>query len=492
MKVLRAAEMREVDRRTIELGISGPILMENAGHRVVEYLEARFSPLAAQRIVVICGKGNNGGDGFVVARQLHTRFRPVSLHVVALFDEASEPRKMLEASGCPVHFDFEPAMHHATLVIDAITGTGLSGTVRGSAADAIRTLNTGFPSATVVAVDMPSGMQSDSEDNDGEVVRADATVTFTAPKLCHVLPPNCDRLGELVVAQIGSPICLMEQIALHGTEPADFAHLLMPRSKDTNKGSFGHVLTVGGAEGKTGAAEMAGLAALRAGAGLVTVACSAERLHTLELMTAPLPRTLDDLQRACERKNVVAIGPGLGLGHEATNLVRQAVQHLELPLVIDADGLNALAGYQWRSPNGHLRILTPHPGEMARLAGQSIGEVQKDRIGAARRFAVENDAIVALKGHRTIVALPDGRAWINPTGTPALATGGTGDILTGLLAGTLAQWLDQPLQSTLAAVYLHGLCGQLGAAAWGERSLLATDLLNYLPEAMRRCATVPN
>jgi NAD(P)H-hydrate epimerase len=492
MKVLRAAEMREVDRRTIELGIGGPILMENAGHRVVEFLESKFAPLQKHRIVVICGKGNNGGDGFVIARQLHTRFRPASLHVVALFDEPGEPRTMLEAAGGPVRLCIEPEMQHATLVIDAITGTGLSGPARGPALDGIRAINNGFPHAKVVAVDMPSGMQSDTGENDGEVARADATVTFTAPKLCHVLPPNCDRLGELHVGHIGSPAHLMETFALHLTEPGDFAQLLAPRRRDTNKGTFGHVLTVGGAPGKTGAAEMAGLAALRAGAGLVTVACSAARLGTLELMTAPLPQSFAELTAACERKNVVAIGPGLGLAPEAIDVVRQAVEILELPLVIDADGLNALAGHQWKLQGKKTRILTPHPGEMARLAGMEIGDVQRDRIAVAQRFAAERNVIVALKGYRTAIALPDGRAWINPTGTPALATGGTGDILTGLLAGMLAQWPERPVESTLAAVYLHGLCGQLGAEAWGERSLLATDLLKYLPEAMHRCAPVPN
>ncbi len=492
--VLTAAEMRDVDRRTIELGIPGNILMENAGHRVVEYLAAHYAPLAAHRIAVLCGKGNNGGDGYVIARQLHTRLHPAALHVISIFndDQATEPRRMLEVTGCPVLDAIPPEARHATVVIDAVLGTGISGAARGRPLEAIREINTGFPLARVLAVDLPSGMHADSGRTEGEHARADATVTFTAPKPCHVLAPNCDRLGPLTITQIGSPANLMSEELLHLTNTAAFAHLLAPRPQESNKGTYGHALVVGGAEGKSGAAEMTGLAALRAGAGLVTVASSVVRLNTLELMTEPLPGTLADLRRLLDRRDVIAIGPGLGTSRSAVTLVRDAAENLPEPMVLDADALNALAGHTWRAPAAATRILTPHPGEMARLANLTVPEVQADRVAVARAYAETHNATVVLKGHRTVVATPDGHAFVNPTGSPGMATGGTGDILTGLIAGFLAQDSSHPLDAALAAVWLHGRAGELGAARLGEHSLLATDLLTYLPEAIRDIQNLAN
>lgn len=490
MKVLTAAEMREVDRRTMELGIPGPILMENAGCRVVEFLQTRFAPLGSQHIVVLCGKGNNGGDGFVIARQLFTRFQPRALDVVAIYpEEDSEPRRMLEACGCKVSVSITEPMRRATLVIDAVLGTGVSGAARGKPLEAIREINHGFPGARVVAVDVPSGMNTDSGSSEGEVARADATVTFTAPKLCHVLPPNCDRVGEWTVGAIGSPASLLAHVKLHLSEPGAFRHLLAPRARESNKGSYGHVLVAGGARGKTGAAEMAGLAALRAGAGLVTVACCADRLGVPELMTAPLPENGQELAAAAERKSVIAIGPGLGVSAQARELVLDVLLRARQAVVVDADGLNAIAGESWRCREG-FRVLTPHPGEMARLCGKSIAEVQADRLAVARSYAEEHGVAVVLKGHRSVLAMPDGRAWVNPTGSPAMATGGSGDILTGLLAGLLAQFPSDPEAAVIAGVYLHGLAGQLAARDLGEPSVIATDLLSYLPEAIRECQGV--
>lgn len=488
MKVLTSAEMRDVDRRTIELGIPGPILMENAGHRVVEFILHQFAPISEHRVVVLCGNGNNGGDGFVIARQLFTRFRLRSLHVVATTpDGGSEPLRMLRACGCGVHQEITPAMRQATLVIDAVLGTGLDGPARGKSLEYIREINTGFPSATVLAVDVPSGMNSDGGDNAGEIAHADFCITFTAPKVCHVVSPNCDRVGSWSVRQIGSPPALMEHVALHLTTRDDFRHLFAPRVRDSNKGLYGHVLVVGGSQGKSGAAEMAGLSALRAGAGLVTVASSVDRHTAPELMTERLPQAFAELETAAARKTVVAIGPGLS--SDQSDVVRDAVSRLELPMIIDADGLNILAGHDWNSL-GRLRILTPHPGEMARLSGISIPEVQADRLGVARSYASKTDSVVVLKGHRTVTAWPDGTSWINPTGSPGMATGGTGDILTGLIAGLLAQFPDDPRAAVLAAVFLHGRAGELGAQVLGEKSLLATDLLGQLPEAMRECTVV--
>lgn len=493
MKVLTAAQMREVDRRTAGMGIPGIVLMENAGHRVVELLAERFAPLPAQRIVVLCGKGNNGGDGLVVARQLHTRFHPQALDVVLLAapeelkGDAAANYQMLAACGCPVWREIPAEARLATLVVDALLGTGISGPATGAMLEGIREINGGFPLAKVVAVDIPSGMPSDSGEPVGEFARADYTVTFTAPKMGQVLPPNCDGVGELVVGPIGSPPELYEDVWLSLLAPEMFEELLEPRPPGGHKGTFGHVLVVAGSRQKSGAAAMAGLGALRAGAGLVTVASAASAIpviaaHAPELMTAPI----DDLDHLVEGKTVIAMGPGLGRGPDIEALVTRAVAEFAQPMVLDAD---ALVGHAFSLP-GRVRVLTPHPGEMARLTGKTTAEIQNDRVGAARAFAMDRHVTLVLKGQRTVIAFPDGRVWINPTGTPAMGTGGSGDVLTGMIAGFLAQFPSQPDQAVAAAVYLHGLAGEIGARALGEKCLIATDVLRYLPDAMEECADV--
>ncbi|MBK9167085.1 MAG: NAD(P)H-hydrate dehydratase [Bryobacterales bacterium] len=493
MKVLTAGQMREVDRRTIEAGIPGIVLMENAGHRVVEFLERRFAPLERQRVAVLCGKGNNGGDGFVVARQLFTRLRPEALWVVLLADpedlqgDAAIQFRALAACGCTVERSITSEMNVATIVIDALLGTGLSGPARGAAHDGIRAINTRFPLARIVAVDLPSGMNSDSEFLPGETARADYTVTFTAPKRCHVLAPACHACGEITVAPIGSPAAMIEHdasIRLRVIGPAQFPAVLARRPAGGHKGDFGHVLVVGGAAGKGGAATLTGLAAARSGAGLVTVASTGFQASLVapELMTAPLPAARD-LAGLAAAKDVVAIGPGLGTDPEAAALVRAAFENLAQPVVVDADALNCLAGGGW-SGAGKLRVLTPHPGEFARLTGLTTAHIAADRTGTAAAFAAQRQVFVVLKGERSLIAFPDATVWINPTGTPAMATGGSGDVLTGLIAGFLAQHPEPPEAAISAAVYLHGLAGERGAAVLGEKPLLATDLLRYLPEAL--------
>ncbi len=508
MKVLTAAQMREVDRRTIEMGIPGIVLMENAGHRVVEAMVGQALACAglqsrSARIVILCGKGNNGGDGMVIARQLYTRFHPASLHVILFADpaelngDAAANYRMLMACGCPVLSDIPSEARNATLVIDALLGTGISGPATGRMLEAIREINAGFPIAKVAAVDIPSGLPSDSAEPIGEFARADLTVTFTAPKLGQVLPPNCEHMGELIVAPIGSPPSLFEDddsIFLSLVEPSMFRRLLAPRPRSGHKGTFGHVLVVGGSRGKTGAPAMSGMGALRAGAGLVTVASAASAVpviasHAPELMTAPLEEndagTISaavDLRELAEGKTVIAMGPGLGRHPDVQELVTRTVRQFDGPMVLDADSLvGRIEG------RGRVRVLTPHPGEMARLTGTSIAEVQKDRVGTARAFAMERGVTLVLKGQRTLIAFPDGRVWINPTGTPALGTGGTGDILTGLISGFLAQFPKDPDRAVAAAVYLGGLAAEIGARALGEKSFIATDILSYLPDAIKNC-----
>ena len=472
MKVLTPEEMREVDRRTIEAGIPGLILMENAASRVVEFLVERFSPLNHQRIVVVCGKGNNGGDGLAIARQLVTRFRPLSLDVFLAADpgelkgDAAANYRMYIAAGGTFASHLEVQMGAATIVVDALLGTGLRGPVEGAYLEWIRRINSAFPTAKVIAVDIPSGLGT------AACVRADYTLTFTAPKVSMVLSPGLEAVGELIVGAIGSPPALIES-ALNLSEESDFAKIAAPRARDSNKGLYGHVLVVAGGPGKTGAAAMSGLAALRIGAGLVTVCASSHEGFAPELMIAPLTRELP-----LHRKTLAAIGPGLGTNKETVELIRQAVRTVDLPMVIDADALTALVGVNepW-SADVKPRILTPHPGEMDRLVP---GSLQADRVATARDYAVEHHCCVVLKGSRTVIAFADGQVWINPTGSPAMSKAGSGDILTGLIAGLVAQFPGDWQLAVRAAVYWHGRAGERAAAIRGERCVLATDLLEHL------------
>lgn len=476
LKVLTAEQMREVDRRTIESGVPSIALMENAAHRVVEALAREFPPLDQQNVVVLCGKGNNGGDGLAIARILGDygvqRVRVILAADPAEYQgDAAHNLKRLAEAGIVAEREIPAKLRErreVTLVIDALLGTGARGAPTGRVAELIAATRQ-FPEAKIVAVDIPSGLGGG-----GDCVRADLTVTFTAPKVEHYLAPGAEEaVGRLEVAQIGSPPWLIPG-GLELSLPASFAHLFAPRKRDAHKGDFGHVLVVGGAPGKSGAAAMAGLAALRAGAGLVSVTVPEAARFAPELMSEPLEGF------SLERKTVVAVGPGLGLRRE---LLARLLEEVSTPLVIDADGLNSIAGTEFRG-RGLSTILTPHPGEMARLTGAPV----KDRLETARRFAQQRNVCLVLKGYRTLIALPDGCVWINTTGSPAMATGGTGDILTGLIAGLIAQHPGDIAAAVRAAVWLHGRAGELGAAELTEPCLIATDLLRFLPAAIREAA----
>ena len=453
MKVVTSEQMREADRLTIERGTSGQILMERAGQSVVDTLKREFSPLKKQRVVIFCGKGNNGGDGLVVARLLEGRVK--SLQVVrATSGQSRADSKDLEID------------HKASIVVDALLGTGFEGPVRGRYKELIRSINEDFPKASVVAVDIPSAMQ----------VRADITVTFAAPKVEMLLGQGAENVGKLIVADIGIPADALNS-DLNLSEARDFEKLLAPRDANANKGNFGHVLVVGGAKGKTGAAAMSGLAALKAGAGLVTVACTDDSKLALELMWQPLDAI------SLDKMTVLAIGPGLGMNRD---LVERLVGEANMTTVIDADALNSIAGTNFRG-RGVQTVLTPHPGEMGRLMGIEGSVKEADRLASARGFATGHDCCVVLKGHRTLIAFPDGQVWINPTGSPAMAKGGSGDILTGLIAGFVAQFPGDIATAVRAAVWLHGRAGEIGADEVTDKCLLATDLLDYLPRAMHEC-----
>ena len=440
INVLTPEQMREADRRTIAGGVAGDVLMERAATRVVEVLERECAPLSAQRVVIICGKGNNGGDGLVIAR---------------LLTDCVAALQLVRVDDAPAPIDSE-----ATVVVDALLGTGFRGAVEGRYAELIRAMNEDFPRAKKIAVDIPSAMQ----------VRADVTVTFAAPKVDLVLAP--ENVGKLIVGDIGIPEQYL-QSDLHLSEAHDFAPLFRPRPRDSNKGMYGHVLLIGGVLGKSGAAAMAGLAALRAGAGLVSVACADASKLAPELMTESLEHF------SLERKTVVAIGPGLG---PAPALLKNLMGEVKVPMVIDADGLNSIAGTDFRG-RGVETILTPHPGEMARLVGGRF----TDRLATARAFAKQKNVCLVLKGNRTLVALPDGSVFVNPTGSPSMAKGGTGDILTGMIAGLVAQHPSDIAMAVRAAVWLHGRAGELAADDMTEFCVLATELLHYLPRAIREC-----
>jgi hydroxyethylthiazole kinase-like uncharacterized protein yjeF len=384
-------------------------------------------------------------------------------------------------------------------LIDAVLGTGFKPPVRGLYGEAVAAMNAS--SAPVIAVDIPSGADADAmAPQSGSMVRADGIVTFTAPRPAHVFGEMTS--GPTVVAPIGSPDeAIVSSLKLNVITAKDVASLISPRPRDSNKGNFGHVLVIGGSVGKAGAAAMAGFSVLRAGAGLSTVATPKSVLSTVagfhpETMTEPLPETDEGtialsaleygrMDRLVEHKTVLAIGPGISRQAETAQFVRTIVTKYKLPMVLDADGLNAFEGRPSELPAENL-VITPHPGEMSRLTGLSIAEIQKDRINIARKFATERGLILVLKGHRTLAVKPDGEVWVNTTGNPGMATGGTGDILTGIVAGMMAQHKGQIFEAVCAAVYLHGLAGDVGCERVGEQSLVATDLVRALPEAMRR------
>jgi NAD(P)H-hydrate epimerase len=510
MKIVSTAEMREIDRATSErFGVPSLTLMENAGTGVAQFVLRQYP--SALRIGIFCGKGNNGGDGFVIARKLHEAGKTVALVLLAdpsdirgdaaAMFEKLPVKPILAKAGDDLKADDVRRVLESDVLVDAILGSGFKPPVSGVYAEAIHAINAA--SAPVVAVDIPSGADSDvMGEQTGTVARADHIVTFTAPRPAHVFGSLTH--GQTVIVPIGSPPeAIVSQLRLNLVTPSDIVSLVAQRSPTAHKGSFGHVLVLGGSFGKAGAAAMAGMAALRAGAGLVTIATPRSALYTAaaftpELMTEPLAETdtgslslrafeygrLDGLVAG---KDVLAIGPGVSRHSETAEMVRTAVERYSTPIVLDADGLNAFEGRtESLDGRGRTLVITPHPGEMSRLAGITTASVQRDRLTVARNFARDHHLTVVLKGHRTLMVQPDGTAWVNPTGNPGMATGGTGDILTGMIAGLMAQNPQRVFESVLAGVYLHGLAGDVARETMGEHSLIATDLLGALPEAFRR------
>ena len=517
MRILTAEAMREVDRRaTEELGLPSLVLMENAAIGLAEAVAELFED--AESAAIFCGPGNNGGDGLALARHLAIRGYEVGVWLVGEREpsgDAAVQLRVCRGQGIAIdeledEADLDEALAAAAgadLVVDALFGTGLARPLEGLFAALAERLAE-LP-APVLAVDLPSGLSGSRREPLGPHVVADATVTFAAPKVAHVFPPAAEAVGELVVTDLGIPPSLVEEAddedgPLHLLVGAELAGRLPERPADTHKGDYGHVLVVAGSPGKAGAAVMTARAAVRAGAGLVTVAVpepllAAVDTASVESMTLALPASpsgqlvraaVEAVLAAAEGKDVLALGPGLGGEDETAESIREIVRRAGLPLVLDADGLNAFAGrLRELRERAAPTVLTPHPGELGRLLGVAAGEVQADRLAAARRAAAESGATVVLKGNLTLVAAPPsggrpGSVHVSTAGNPGMASGGTGDVLTGTIAALLG-WLGTVDDAVPLAVHLHGLAGDLAAAVTGEASLTAGDVIDALPAAFR-------
>ena len=514
MKVATAQQMREIDRTAIEeWKIPGVVLMENAGINVLSIMEDYFGDMKGSNVTIISGKGNNGGDGCVVARHLKNRGGVPQIILLAEKEKIKgDARINLETvlkAGIEVFEVSNREMFNARIrkiikesdiIVDAILGTGLSEAVKGFYADVIEYLNE--LDTPIVSIDLPSGLFSDTGDIKGPSVMADLTVTLCLPKISLVTYPAAYFAGFVEIGDIGIPEKIIEgsKINTFIIEEEEIGQLFPPRLEDSHKGDFGHVLVVAGSPGKTGAAAMTSQSALKSGAGLVTLAIP-ESLNSIvevkltEVMSLPVSETNEKtFSRDSERqildfakgKSVVAIGPGISTNKETCEVVKNLVRKLSIPIVIDADGINALDGDAriLREAKADI-VITPHPGEMSRLCGIKKDVIQKDRISSARDFAVRNKVHVVLKGKNTVIADPNGDVFINLTGNPGMASGGTGDVLTGMIAGFISQGLS-PIDAAKAGVYLHGLSGDLMLEKRGEISLTAMDILKGLPNAIKK------
>jgi len=514
VEILTSQQMRAIDRRAIAtFGIPEIVLMENAGLQVLHCMQGVYADLPLRRILLLCGPGNNGGDALVVARHLHNRrisFEAIlfgrrgrirgsaAANLTMLHRAGVKPLEVTTAAGWA---RVRRRLRTSDLVVDAVLGTGLSRPVSGLLAEVFEEINDA--DVEVMAVDIPSGLAGDSAEIPGPCLAADHTVTFVRPKIAHVFPPAATVCGEVHVADISIPdeAVARQRVDLSLIEPVELLPHLPLRRAATHKGDYGHAVALAGSRGKAGAARMVALGALRAGCALVTVAVPAGiqrglAPRAMEAMSEGLAETprgtlawgaLSDVLTLLEGKSAAAIGPGLSAHPETVRIVREVVRRARLPLVLDADGLNAFAG-DWkllkRRP-GRPLLLTPHPGEMARLMGLSTAQVQASRVEVARTLARDTGAYVVLKGYRTVIAAPDGRVRINPTGNPGMATGGSGDVLSGILVGLLAQGIDMG-QAAAIGVYLHGLAGDLAAEEIGEMPLMARDILARFPRALAR------
>jgi NAD(P)H-hydrate epimerase len=516
LPVFTAAEMRALDARAIrDLGIPGPRLMENAGAGAAALIARWCAPIRAKSVVVVCGKGNNGGDGFVVARRLRAGGAAVRVFLVGKRDEVRGDaaaalgrwRGRVEEIRSEEVSALARALGRADVVVDALLGTGLTGAARGAVAAAIEAMNQVGPAGRngvpVIALDLPSGLGSDQGALLGPTIQATHTATFAGLKRSLLLHPAAAKAGAVEIVDIGVPTAeATRRITTWRLEASDVRPHFPRRAPDAHKGRFGHLLVVAGSLGKTGAAVLAGRAALRSGVGLCTIAAPASQQPIVaaqapEYMTEAMPETAaqslslkakDRVLDLARRMDAVALGPGLSLDPETQELARALIREVERPLVVDADALSALAGHLelLRHAAGP-RALTPHPGEMARMLGTAIDAVQGDRLEVTRAFAREHGVALALKGAGTVIGGPDGRIAVNPTGNPGLAKGGSGDVLTGIVGALLARGLE-PVAALEAGCYLHGLAGDLAAGERGKIAMIAGDVIEQLSGALRALA----
>lgn len=511
MKVVLPEQMNAIDRCAInEYGVPGILLMENASMAVVQEAIAMMGGSSGKAVTVVAGRGNNGGDGFAAARLLHSRGAHVRVYLTGSMDgisgDALVNMSILNRIGLPIvelydEKDVDLMVHEmkeSQLIIDGIFGTGLNKEVSGIAASVIDRMNAS--GKAILSIDIPSGIDGKSGSIMGACVKANRTVTFCMPKIGLMLNPGCEYAGRLVVADIGIPACAIDKQNIR-TELIDeemVSALLPLRKADSNKGDYGRALIISGSTGMTGSGCLAAMAALRCGAGLVYVAVPGSIASIYgACVTEPIILPLEDsgtgvLTAECseqiltfiEKMDVAAIGPGLTASAAIRQVAERVIENSRVPLVIDADALNAISGntsvLKKLRANG---VVTPHPGEMARLTGLSIAEIQRDRIGAAGSFAEEYGVATVLKGSRTVVALPDGRIYINPTGNAGMATAGTGDVLAGMITGIAAQGIPV-YEAAVAGVYLHGLAGDRAADIVGMHGMVAGDLVPCIPEAM--------
>jgi NAD(P)H-hydrate epimerase len=528
IKVATAKEMQHIDRVTIEkYGIAGTVLMERAGLSVVGRINELFfsgnkEQKQPEKVIIFAGGGNNGGDGFVIARVLHNQGRDVEVFLTSIPGKLTGDAKVNYDAAKKFGVKIAPirkfTARHSSLrkrnciIVDAILGTGLSKDVREPLSSLIKKINR--MSLPVVSVDIPSGISSDTGRVMGCAVKAGYTVTFGLPKRGHLLYPGAEYTGQLFIEDIGFPGPLLEseKIKVNLTDREEMISLLPERPEYSHKGTYGHVLLVAGSKGKTGAALMAAKACLKTGAGLVTIGIPESLLNTFqarvtEEMILPMPdkgngtlssESADAILRFIKKRaNVLAIGPGLSAGDEISKLLCRLITESKIPIVIDADGLNSLAGKTGILKKGRVPvILTPHVGEMARLMRQNKEhraqnteeirkKIERDRIGAAKAFAGKTKAYLILKGVPTVTATPDGHVFLNSTGNPGMATAGTGDVLTGMISAFLAQKLS-PKDASILGVYLHGLAGDIVAEKRGGRSMTASDMINAIPSAFKK------
>lgn len=512
MKAATNEQMRAIDRMTIEeFGIPGIVLMENAGIQTTKVIKEMLQDTVGKKVWVFAGTGNNGGDGFVIARHLQNSGAKVRIVIVGkentIKGDAKTNFDILQRTNAEIAYiqgmkDFIPlriGILGADLIVDALLGTGIKGEVTGEMAEAIRMINqSGKP---VVSVDIPSGLNGDTGEICGVCVEATKTVTFGLPKVGLCLQLGSRIIGELVIADISIPreVLFRRRLPYHLISGSEIARLFTPRGLNTHKGTYGRVFVVAGSEGMTGAAALTSLAVIKSGAGLVILGIP-ESLNPImevkltEVMTKPLPETSqktvglkaeDIILKTLDQMNVFIFGPGLSTHPEVAYLFEKIIGKIQIPMVLDADGLNIIAEKPQLLKEAKCPvIITPHPGELARIRKVSIGQIQKNRVKVAEETAREFGVIVVLKGNKTIIAEPGGNVYINPTGNPGMATGGTGDVLTGIIGGLIAQGFE-PVLAAQAGVYLHGLAGDFAAREKGQRGLIAGDILEKLPHTIK-------